>query len=351
MSEPTILVDDSLLTGAVNVLPMHWLEGARVVAYTSGSLADAPLHEADGLLLRSVTRVGPEEIARAGKLAGVATLSSGTDHVDEDALDARGIGFFTGRGGNAIAVADWVHWSLWCASGRGSREGFLQGKTALVVGCGAVGTLVDERLRQLGATTILCDPPRARRDSGFASMEIDAALAIAPEIITLHTPLVRAGADATLHLLDADRLQRCRDAIVINAARGDVLDATSAAELRRQGHLAGLYLDTFPNEPNVDAALVQACDAATPHVGGHSIEGKLRVAAWPLAALRKHLGLPPVIELQAAIDSAIADRPADRTEDPFASLDETDAEFRADPGPFRRHRGGQFRTERVLYIQ
>ncbi len=345
---PLLLIDDTLVGGTVNVLPAAWLRGCRARTYPSGDLdgAGRALAQADAILLRSVTKVTADHVMRAPRLKAVATLSSGTDHVDERALSAAGIPLFTGRGGNAIAVADWVQWALTRLLGSATRPD-IRGFRAVVIGCGAVGGLVSERLGGLGAEVIEVDPPRAQREPGYVSVDLDAALATHPRIVTLHTPLTRGGPYATADLLNAARLERLDGALVLNAARGGVLDERAAGALRRRGGLRGLAVDTFEHEPRPDASFVAACDLATPHIGGHSIEGKLRVAALPVMAVRACLGLPAAVDLPgamaAAVDQPHGDRPFAR--DPLAALDMSSAALKSGPGDFKAHRAAHWRIE------
>lgn len=246
-----------------------------------------------------MTRLGAVELAAMPRLAAVCTLSSGEDHLDHAALTARRLVVRTGRGGNARAVADWVAWAIAEPLGDAS----LAGRRAVVVGLGAVGTLVAADLRARGAEVVLVDPPRARHGDPLPFVALDAALATRPDLITLHVPRIRAGEDRTLDLLDAERLDRLRGAVVVNAARGGVVDEHAAANLRRRGHLAWLALDVFAGEPRPDPAVVAAADRASAHIGGHSVEGKLRVALLAVRAMWRDLAT----ERGAAMPAAIVD--------------------------------------------
>jgi len=337
---PRLLCDQALLDGATAALPLAWLDGFALLPFAARDLAGAPdLTHADALLLRTVTPLPGALLARMPRLAAVATLSSGTDHVDTAALAARGIALNTGHGGNARAVADWVEWALAGMLSTGTwRNGctflpVLSGRRVLVVGVGAVGTLVAARLGACGAEVWLCDPPRAAREPGFASMDLDAALAAGPDVVTLHVPKVSAGPHATTNLLHAERLHRLRGAVLLNAARGGVLDEAAAVAARAAGHLAGLALDTFVGEPRPRSAVVAAADRVTPHIGGHSIEGKLRVSLRAIAGLRAQFGLPPHLDLAAAVARVVAEldagTPPTGLLTPHASLDAADAGLRA----------------------
>jgi erythronate-4-phosphate dehydrogenase len=112
--------------------------------------------------------------------------------------------------------------------------------------------------------------------------------------VTLHVPLTVDGPDATLHLLDRARVARLRTgAVVLNCSRGAVADGAALAEARLDGRIRGLALDVFEGEPEPPPSVVEATDLATPHIAGHSIDGK---AAGTLAVYRAacaHLGVAP----------------------------------------------------------
>lgn len=343
-----LLVDEALLSGATGALPPSWLAGLDLRPFAGRALAGSPdLAWAEALLLRTVTRLDATTLARMPRLQAVATLSSGTDHLDLRALAERGGVLCSGHGGNAWAVADWVEWALtrqWQPgdaeilqpydSQRLIRRIDLAGRTVLVVGVGAVGSTVSTRLKALGARVLACDPPRAQAEPAFASLDLDAALAWGPDAVTLHVPLERRGPEPTWRLLDEPRLLRlceasARPPVVLNAARGGVLDEAAAQRLRAVGRLGGLALDTFDNEPRPDAGVVAGADRATPHIGGHSIEGKLRVAARAVAALRAWAGLPAGLDEAAAVRDVVGDVRDGLALDAFERLDAADSALRA----------------------
>jgi erythronate-4-phosphate dehydrogenase len=350
-----LLVDSALLDSsgqATGSLPMSWLDGFDLVPYPPRALtADLPgARTADAVLLRTVTRLPRALVEELPQLRAVATISSGTDHIDVEALQDAGVALHTGHGGNAHAVADWVHWALDTLDRPLGRASWA-GRRVLLVGAGAVGTAVATRLQALGATAVLCDPPRAERQPGFRSVDLDEALNSGPwHAVSLHVPLTDVGRHATRNLLNAERLGRCVGAIVVNAARGGVLDESAAVALRLAGGLRGLALDTFVGEPRPAAEVIAACDLATPHIGGHSIEGKLRVAWRALAGLRGQFGLPVPGPLATAVAEMVASLPKALDLSPFAQLLQADRELRrvsAAGQAFDAVRHGHRRLERA----
>ena len=339
---PRLLVDTAVLAGQANSLPLHWLDGFELLPFAPRALTSDTPHArtADALLVRTATRVDAGLLAELPGLRAVATLSSGTDHLDVAELARRSVTLHTGHGGNALAVADWVDWAL--------RDLRLRNRRVLVVGVGAVGSAVAQLLKQRRLAVTLCDPPRAERDPTFPALTLDEALTRAPwGAVTLHVPRVLEGPHATRDLLNRERLLRLRGAVVLNAARGGVMDESSAVELRQSRHLAGLAVDTFCDEPAPRADLLQVADRVTPHIAGHSIEGKLRVAHRAVTSLRAALGLPPPGTLADAVTAALR-QAGDVSLAPFAALDAAHHALRADPARFELTRHGHLRCEQFL---
>ena len=102
------------------------------------------------------------------------------------------------------------------------------------------------------------------------------------DIICLHTPLTKEGADASRHLLNEDRLRALKQgALLLNAGRGAVIDNSALLQVASERPDLVLILDVWEHEPSVDLELAQRCFIATPHIAGHSIDGKLR-GTWML---------------------------------------------------------------------
>ncbi len=345
---PLVLLDAGAIANP-RILPDSWLSDCEIVAYPPGALLYAPaaaLSRAHAVVLRSMTRFGPGEAAALPSLQALATLSSGVDHVTVEPVPLR-----HGRGGNAVAVADWVVWAL----SRLWRDlDSFAGRRVAVVGVGAVGSAVSEALARLKVELVLVDPPRARHDATFAGVSLDEAIEAGVDAITLHVPRIRDGVDVTMGLLDLRRLNALSQrggAVVLNAARGGVLDEVAAVALRRSGRLAGLALDVFVAEPSPDPAIVDGADLVTPHIAGHSIEGKLRVGALAIAALRRDLGLSDASVDFASAVTAVAGsaRAASAPLQAFEVLDATDKALRvacAGDGDFTALRGRHLRSER-----
>ena len=254
------------------------------------------LRDCQCLITRTVTRVDADLLAgSAVEFVGTATI--GTDHIDLDYLDSAGIACSNAAGCNAEAAAEYVVSGLFALS---QQRGFdpLQLKAG-IVGCGNVGSNLLAKLETLGIDCLVCDPPlqqRADRQRDFVSL--DTILAEC-NFISLHVPLTRAGDYPTFHLLDTSHLRRLADGcVLVNAARGEVIDNAALLELLRVRSDLSVFLDTWENEPRILRELLRRVDLATPHIAGYSVEGRLRGTQMVLDAACAHFGLESCWHMQ-----------------------------------------------------
>jgi len=245
----------------------------EVVPLSGRTISAVDLVDVDALMVRSVTQVNATLLAQANKLKFVGTATIGTDHLDHALLTERDIHFTNAPGCNAVSVGDYVCSALLVVA---EQQGFLlKDKTVAVIGVGNTGKQTVSRLAALGAEVILCDPPRAAKEgqAGFVSLE----QALQSDIICLHVPLIKAGANQTKHLLNAELLKHIKqDAILVNSGRGDVIDNQALLALKQAGHKMTLVLDVWENEPTPLLDLIPYVTIATPHIAGYSLEGKAR---------------------------------------------------------------------------
>lgn len=250
------------------------------------------LADADGLLVRTRTRCDAA-LLDGTPVSFVATATIGLDHIDTHYCDSHGIKWQNAPGCNAPAVAQYV-WRALLELGFDTRS-----MTLGIVGKGNVGSIVADWGRRLGAKVIVCDPPRERRglrDEDYLPLE---ELMERADAVSFHTPLIReAGPDhrgirmtPTLHLADRSRLERLREgAIVVNAARGGIIDEKALVEIKRRKNLR-TAIDTWEGEPALNPATLAAADIATFHIAGYSRQGKERATSAVISGLEKHFGV------------------------------------------------------------
>ena len=248
--------------------------------FDRGAVADA-----DVLIVRSVTQVGPALLAgSAVRFVGSTTI--GTDHLDLAWLESRQIRWANAPGCNADAAAQYA---LGMALEASHRLGFeLHRRRIGIVGHGNVGSRFARLLRALGAGRIvICDPPQADCGAaGFAGMEEISRC----DLVSLHVPLTDTGRWPTRRLVDAGLLDRLPvGTLLLNTARGEVVDGAALSDwlAAGRGHAA---LDVWPHEPSIPADLVRAATIATPHVAGYSLDGKLRGTEMVYRQFRDWLG-------------------------------------------------------------
>jgi erythronate-4-phosphate dehydrogenase len=265
-------------------------ELGKVVALPARELSPEAVREADLVLVRSTVRVD-RALLEGSRARFVATATSGIDHLDTEWLEARGIAWAAAPGSNAPSVARWFAAGLLTTALRQGRA--LAGLTVGVVGVGQVGRRVEQVARALGCAVLRNDPPRARAEGETGFVPLDELLG-ASDVVTLHVPLDTGGPDRTLRLLDSARLARMRPgAWLVNASRGEVVESDAAIDARMQGRLGALLLDVFAGEPEVAPSLVAAADLATPHVAGHSLDGKAAGTEMVYRAACTFLGVAP----------------------------------------------------------
>ena len=179
----------------------------------------------------------------------------------------------------------------------------LKGRTVGIVGLGRVGSQVARRLRAFEMNVIAYDPyitPQRFTELGAAPVDYETLLE-SSDVVTFHVPET----GETRHLLDREAIAHLRpSAIVINAARGGVVDEEALAEALRDGRIAGAGVDVYPHEPNVESPLYTMSNAVvTPHIGGSSTEALAAVgeiiSTTTLAALRGE-AVPNAVNLPAA---------------------------------------------------
>jgi erythronate-4-phosphate dehydrogenase len=111
------------------------------------------------------------------------------------------------------------------------------------------------------------------------------------DIITIHVPLTKGGSDPTYHLFDESRIARMKNgAILMNTARGPVVDGGALKNSVDRHHLGGVILDVWEGEPVIDVDLVNKVDLGTPHIAGYSYDGKLGAVRMAYAAACRFFG-------------------------------------------------------------
>jgi len=268
----------------------------------------AALADADGLVVRSATRVTRDMLDKGRRLRVVGRAGVGVDNIDLLAATERGIAVLNSPAGNTVAAAELTMALILSVvrrvaeADRSMRGGEwarsrlrgvqLKDRTLGLVGAGRIGSEVANRCRAFGMKVLAYDPyltVERADDLGLALTSLDEVLTHG-DIISLHVPLT----DETRHLIDGKALARMKQgAFVVNVSRGGVIDEDALAEALTEGHLAGAALDVFESEPlPADSPLLELPNVVlTPHLGASTVEAQELVAREIAESVRDALVL------------------------------------------------------------
>ncbi len=273
--------------------------------------------DADGLIL-GLDHCDASVFAAAPRLRAIARYGVGTDSVDLEAARRHGVTVTNTPGANTTAVAE-LTLALMLALARDvpaaasaaraggwrrARGWELAGKTLGLIGLGQIGRAVAERARGFGMTVVAHDPYTSA-PADVEQLDLDALWPRA-DVISLHVGLD----PSTHHLIDADVIARCKPtAVIVNTARGGLIDEDALADALLSGTIAGAAADVFEREPPGDSPLLPLPNfIATPHLGATTREATQRMgiaaAAEVVAMLTggrpKHVVVSPATPRRSA---------------------------------------------------
>lgn len=279
------------------------LQQAHEVRYDP-QLVDQPeallqaVADVDALIVRNRTQVRGELLQAMARCKVVGRLGVGLDNIDVPACQARGMQVIPATGANALSVAEYVIGTAMLllrgayqsqgamVQGQWPRNALssgreIHGKTLGLIGYGSIGQLTARLAQALGMQVQAHDALMAPDHPAFASTGVQAVsldtLLASSDVISLHVPLL----PSTQNLINTARLAQVKPgAIVINSARGGVVDEAAVVAALRSGHLGGAALDVFEQEPLKSGAMFADCPnlILTPHIAGVSLESNERVS-------------------------------------------------------------------------
>lgn len=319
-----IFVADKLETPGLELLKQAGFELDVREKLKDQALVQA-IQAAEGVIVRSATRLTADLLENPGKLRVIVRAGVGVDNIDVDAATRKGILVMNTPGGNTISTAEQTiallfvlarHTAAADASmraGKWERNKFLgtqlAGKTIGIIGLGRIGREVARRCAALDMKVIGYDPFLAA--AGAAQLGIETTpdlptLLKQSDFLTVHTPLT----EETRDLIAAPQLAMLpRGARVLNCARGGILNENALAEALQSGHLAGAALDVFVEEPPPpDHPLLKLPNVVlTPHLGASTVEAQLSVAKEAAQLISDYL-------LRGVVGFAVNMPPVDRAE-------------------------------------
>ncbi|HYI21175.1 MAG TPA: phosphoglycerate dehydrogenase [Candidatus Limnocylindrales bacterium] len=254
----------------------------------------AALPDYEALVVRSQVKVDEEAFKAAKRLIVVGRAGVGVDNIDLDAATRAGVAAVNAPTANTVAAAEHTLALIYSLarripmadasmrSGEWRRADFmgleLRGRTLGIVGLGKIGMTIAERARAMEMELLGSDPfvsEEAAAARGIELLSVDALLERA-DVVTLHVPLTRT----TRGMIGAAELARMKPtALLVNVARGGVVDEAALAEALAAGRLGGAAVDVYENEPPRDSPLLTAPNTVlTPHLGASTEEAQTKVA-------------------------------------------------------------------------
>ena len=290
-----VLITDSLSKAGLKILEeTPGIEPVVRDGLTPAQVREA-LFEADGIIVRSATRLTAELLDGQPRLKVIVRAGVGVDNIDLEAATRAGIVVMNTPAGNTTSTAEHTIAMMLALSrnispaGASMREGKwdrkkftgtqLAGKTLAVVGLGRIGLAVARRAQGLEMKVVGYDPflsaERAAEQGIELYRNVDDLIPLC-DYLTVHTPLT----DETRSLINADRMSRMKKGVrIINCARGGIVDEEALAAAIESGQVGGAALDVFVNEPPGDLRVLKLPNVlATPHLGASTDEAQELVA-------------------------------------------------------------------------
>lgn len=264
--------------------------------------------EAPAVIVRNMTQMRGDLLAACQNLRILGRLGVGLDNIDMEACRARRIQVFPATGANAQAVAEYVVAAIFIglrniwgvtdkmAGGWFDRTTLIfreaHGKQLGLIGFGNIAREVAQRARALGMRIAAYDPNVLPGDPAWTSLGV-AHLDLVPlladsDVVSVHTPLL----PSTRNLIDASALALMKpDAILINTARGGIVNEEALVTALKTKRLGTAILDVLEKEPPAANSMFRGVPnlILTPHVAGNTVESNVRVSSMVVAAVKKAL--------------------------------------------------------------
>jgi len=290
---PRVLIADKLSPAAIDIFKARGVEADVKTGLPKEELLKI-IGDYDGLAVRSATKADKDVIAAAKRMKVIGRAGIGVDNVDIPAATAAGVVVMNTPFGNSITTAEHAIAMMFALArqlpladastqaGKWEKNRFmgveLYAKTLGLIGAGNIGSIVADRANGLKMKVVAYDPflsPERAVEIGVEKVELDELLARA-DIITLHTPLT----DKTRNILSRENLAKTKKGVlIINCARGGLVDEQALREGLDSGAIGGAAFDVFVEEPAKENVLFGAPNfVATPHLGASTNEAQENVA-------------------------------------------------------------------------
>lgn len=314
-SRPVVLIAEKLAPSVIEALGNE-VEVRQVDGTDRPALLEA-VADADALLVRSATKVDAEVLAATTQLKVVARAGVGLDNVEVPAATERGVMVVNAPTSNIVSAAEHAIALLLSVArnvpaadqslrgGAWKRSSYtgveLNQKTVGVVGLGKIGQLVAHRLSAFDAKILAYDPYASKARAaqlGIELVSLDELLSRA-DALSIHLPKT----PETLGLIGAEELKKTKQGVIIvNAARGGLIDEEALADAVRNGHVGGAGIDVFKEEPTTSSPLFdQPNVVVTPHLGASTVEAQDRAGIDVAKSVRLALAgefVPDAVNVQ-----------------------------------------------------
>ena len=313
MTRPKVLISDSMSSQAVAVFEERGVEVVQSSKLTEAELFEM-IGEFEGLAIRSSTKVSAELLEHASNLKVVGRAGIGVDNVDVPACTKRGVVVMNTPLGNAITTAEHAMAMMLSLArhipqansstraGKWEKSRFmgveLTGKLLGLIGAGNIGSIVASKAIGYGLRVQAYDPfltdERAAK-LGVKKVDLDTLLA-SSDIVSLHVPKT----PETSNIISASALNKMKPgSMLINCARGGLVDENALFAALQSGHVKGAALDVYETEPARENPLFELDNViCTPHLGASTIEAQEKVAIQVAEQISEFL-------LTGAINNAI----------------------------------------------
>jgi len=346
-----VLVSDPISQVGVDLINAHPDVTADFKVGLSPEELISIIGDYDGLVVRSQTKVTPEVLAAAKNLKVIGRAGVGVDNINRDAANQHGVIVMNTPTGNTISTAEHAFTLMLSAArniapghksviggdfvaGRKANQGIeLNGKRLAVIGMGRIGAEFAKRAQAFNMEVVAFDPflTQTRAD------QLKVELATTPEdalkgadVVTLHVPMT----DDTYHIMNSERIALMnKGALIVNCARGGLIDEVALKAAIDSGHLAGCALDVFEEEPpSADHPLftLNKFVAFTPHLGASTAEAQENVGIQVAEQVRDFLATG---EIRNAINMPSLDATARAEIGPYLDLSAALGKLMAKIGP------------------
>ncbi|OYT54019.1 MAG: hypothetical protein B6U72_03885 [Candidatus Altiarchaeales archaeon ex4484_2] len=300
--KPRILISDKIHDKAIDEAKL-FADVDLKFNLTPKELVDK-IRDYDALIIRSGTKVTREVIANAGKLRIIGRAGVGLDNIDLKAAGEKNIEVVNSPEASTISVAELAVGSLIALmrnihhghsslkKGRWDRSKLtgneLYGKKIGIIGFGRIGREVADRAKAFGMDVLAFDPNitvEDARENNCEYRELDELIKEA-DVLTLHVPLT----EKTRGLIDTAKIESMKkDAVIINAARGGVVNEEDLYAALKKGVIKGAAIDVFESEPPEGSPLLELDNIVlTPHLGANTEEAQINAGAVVVEKIRNH---------------------------------------------------------------